>query len=135
MTRWLGLVAPPAPLAQAASATPRPPVGPQPDGLRESFYQVVLIGARRSANNGLTVASPSFLRSTFGLPREDLNDTCRSMTNPRLRDLLRTDDVGPFRVTMLAPTVSSLRKVFAEVQSFEPELYDLLASSARFACA
>ena len=121
-----------APLPQApASGATRPEATPPQEGdsLQDSFDQVVLIGGRRDANAGLTVASPTFLRTTFGLPRQDLNQDCQSMTNPRLRDLLRTEDVGPIRVTMLAPAVASLRQVFAEVQAFEPELYDRLASS------
>lgn len=105
------------------------PLPPPEDSLRDSFDQVVLIGARRAANDGLTVASPRFLESMFGLPRPDLTDECQSMTNPRLVELLRTEDVGPIRVSMLAPAVASLRRIFAEVEAFEPELYNRLASS------
>lgn len=120
------------PLAAPPTQTPLPPrTGgrSRTDGLRDSFDQIVLIGDRKNANTGLTVASPSFLRNTFGLPRPDLTQDCQPMVNPRLRELLRTEDVGPIRVSMLKPAIASLRKVFAEVQAFEPELYDRLASS------
>ncbi|MBT27094.1 MAG: hypothetical protein CML60_11965 [Rhodobacteraceae bacterium] len=119
-----------APRSQPQAAPPsRSGDTPQADGLRNSFDQIVLIGDRRNANEGLTVASPSFLRNTFGLPRPDLTQKCQPMSNPRLRALLSTEDVGPIRVRMLKPAIASLRKVFAEVQAFEPELYDRLASS------
>jgi hypothetical protein len=119
-----------APLAPPPATTPpRSDDTPSADGLRDSFDQIVLIGDRRNTNKGLTVASPSFLRNTFGLPRLDLTQQCQTMSNPRLRDLLRTENVGPIRVRMLKPAIASLRKVFAEVQAFEPELYDRLASS------
>lgn len=113
-----------APVAPVAIPLPAPD-----DSLRDSFDQVVLIGARRAANDGLSVATPTFLESMFGLPRPDLTDECQAMANPRLIDLLRTEDVGPIRVSMLAPAVASLRQIFAEVEAFEPELYNRLASS------
>lgn len=102
---------------------------PRADGLRENFAQVVLIADRQSANEGLSVASPGFLRQTFGLPRSDLNDDCQGLTNPRLRDLIATETVGPIRARLLAPALASLRRVFAEVEAFEPALYDRIASS------
>ena len=117
----------PAPRAPSTGSAGAP--APQTDSLRESFDQVVQIGARRAANEGLSVATPRFLENTFGLPRPDLTDECQSMTNPRLIALLRTEDVGPIRVSMLAPAVASLRQIFAEVEAFEPELYNRLASS------
>lgn len=119
------VAAPPAP--ERTAALP-PPDAPR-DSLRDAFDQVVLIADRRSFNDGLTVASPRFLASTFGLPRQDLNDRCQSMANPRLRDLLRTEDVGPIRARLLAPAIASIRSVFAQVQEFEPELYARIASS------
>lgn len=102
---------------------------PRVDGLSENFAQVVLIADRRSANGGLSVASPAFLSQTFGLPRSDLNDDCQGLTNPRLRDLIATETVGPIRARLLAPALASLRRVFAEVEAFEPELYSRIASS------
>ena len=95
----------------------------------EDYAQVVLIGDRRSVNDGLSLATPSFLRQTFGLPRNDLNDDCQRLTNPRLQDLIAAEPVGPIRVQLLAPAVASLRKVFAEVEALEPELYKRIASS------
>ncbi|WP_299654899.1 M15 family metallopeptidase [uncultured Tateyamaria sp.] len=108
---------------------PSKPSEPKVDELRQNFAQVVLIADRRSANDGLSLATPGFLRRTFGLPRNDLNDQCQSLTNPRLRDLMSSEPVGPIRAQMLAPALASLRQVFAEVEEFEPELYKRIASS------
>lgn len=102
---------------------------PLTDSLRDDFAQVVLIAGRRRANEGLTVASPRFLRDTFGLPDAQLGDECGALTNPRLRDLIATEDVGPIRARLLAPALASLRTVFAEIETFEPELYARIASS------
>ncbi|NSX53697.1 M15 family metallopeptidase [Parasulfitobacter algicola] len=99
------------------------------DSLKDAFAQVVLIADRRSANDGLTVASPSFLSGIFGLPRTDLTDDCQPATNPKLKALLSTEDVGPIRARMVNPALVSLRQVFANVQVFEPELYDRIKSA------
>src|SRR5712691_13388414 len=40
-----------------------------------------------------------------------------------------TEDVGPFRVTGLAPAVSSLREVMAEIRQAEPDVFAGLGSS------
>ncbi|WP_417669501.1 hypothetical protein [Roseibium sp.] len=82
------------------------------DSLKDSFAQVVLIADRRSVNEGLTVASPSFLRDLIGLPREGLTDDCQSATNPKLKGLLQTEDVGPIKARMLEPALVSIRQVF-----------------------
>ncbi|MEJ8472489.1 M15 family metallopeptidase [Roseibium algae] len=99
------------------------------DTLKDSFAQVVLIADRRSANEGLTVSTPSFLRKLIGLPREGLTDDCQSATNPKLKSLLATEDVGPIKARMLRPALASLRQVFANVQVFEPELYARIKSA------
>lgn len=100
-----------------------------PDGLKDSFAQVVLIADRRSANEGLTVATPSFLQDLLGLPRENLTDDCQSATNPKLAELLALENVGPIEARMLRPALMSTRQVFANVKLFEPELYARIKSA------
>nr|WP_321483140.1 M15 family metallopeptidase [uncultured Cohaesibacter sp.] len=104
-------------------------IAPASDSLKDSFAKVVLIADRRNANNGLTVASPSFLSNLLGLPRENLTDDCQQATNPKLATLLKTEDVGPIQARMLEPALISLRQVFANVQVFEPELYTRIKSA------
>lgn len=99
------------------------------DSLKDAFAQVVLIAARRSGNDGLTVAQPSFLAGIFGLPRQDLSDDCQPPTNPKLIKLLAVEDVGPIRARLIAPALVSIRQVFANVQVFEPELYSRIKSA------
>ncbi|MEM1382486.1 MAG: M15 family metallopeptidase [Pseudomonadota bacterium] len=99
------------------------------DTLRDAFAQVVLIANRRNANDGLTAPGPAFLKQMFGLPREDLTDECQPITNPQLKAMLRLEDVGPFQVRMLAPALTSLRRIFANVEQFEPELLARLRSA------
>ncbi|MCD2184668.1 M15 family metallopeptidase [Rhizobium sp. GN54] len=119
----LGLVG-----AQRETA-PEPEVAIASDSLKDSFAQVVLIADRRSANEGLTVPTPSFLQDLLGLPRENLTDDCQSATNPKLAELLSTENVGPIDVRMLRPALISARQVFANVKLFEPELYARIKSA------
>jgi hypothetical protein len=97
----------------------------------DSYAQVVLLAGRRTNNkaDGITVSSPSFLIETFGLPRESLSDDCEPMTNPRLKDLLVTEDVGPIRVSMLKPAVESMRRVFEKIKETDATLYDRISTA------
>ncbi len=99
------------------------------NGLVDIYTQVVNIANRREVNAGLTNSSSSYLVSVFGPPRENLTQECQPMTNPLLKDLVVTRDVGPIRVTMLEPAIISLQQVFKNVQVFEPELYDRISTA------
>ncbi|MFA3916459.1 M15 family metallopeptidase [Ruegeria hyattellae] len=94
-----------------------------PNEIIDAYAQVVLIADRNNVNDGLQLARPSFLRETFGLPREDLSNDCQSMTNERLKSKLVLEEVGPVRVRMLKPAVESLRDVFDNIQRTDPDLY------------
>ncbi len=97
----------------------------------DSYAQVVLLAGRRTNNKaeGITVSSPSFLVETFGLPRESLSDDCEPMTNPTLKALLVTEDVGPIRVSMLKPAVESMRRVFEQIKATDATLYDRISTA------
>ena len=91
--------------------------------IRDSYAQVVLIGGRRKLNEGLQIASPSYLEGVFGKPRANLTSTCQGMTNDRLRSKLRTAQVGPVRVRMLEPALESLGAIFEKIKATDPDLY------------
>jgi hypothetical protein len=95
-----------------------------PNTIANAYADIVQIAARRAINTELTVATPAFLVEFLGLPRGDLSDTCQPMTNPALREMLVTEDVGPIRVQMLRPAIDSLREVFEQVRRTDPDLYD-----------
>ena len=95
----------------------------------DSYAQVVVIPDRRRLNEGLTVATPSFLEGLLGRPRDTLSDDCEPMTNEALRTRLVLTEVGPIRVRMLEPAVESLARVFEQVQRTDPDLYDRIGSA------
>jgi len=102
---------------------PFAPIGEGPNEIIDAYAQVVLIADRREVNGDLRIASPSYLTSVFGLPRQDLSDDCQPMTNERLRGKLRIEQVGPVRVQMLEPAIESLRSVFEKIERTDPDLY------------
>lgn len=99
------------------------------DSLASSYAQIVQIADRREVNSGLRNSGSSYLVGLFGLPRPDLSENCQSMTNPLLKDMVKTENVGPIRVTMLEPALLSLRQVFRNVKIFEPELYGRISTA------
>ena len=112
---------PPPQLGGEPNATPTPPTGP--NDIIDAYAQVVLIANRRQVNGAINVAGPRFLEEFLGRPRENLSDNCDPMTNPKLRDMLKTESVGPIRVSMLQPAMDSLRRVFENVKNTDPDLY------------
>ncbi|MBB95321.1 MAG: hypothetical protein CML68_12105 [Rhodobacteraceae bacterium] len=100
----------------------RPDTGADNDIL-DAYAQVVLIANRRQVNKGLQVAGPDYLEARLGRPREVLSDSCEAMTNVSLASKLVTEQVGPIRVRMLQPAIDSLRRVFANVEGADPDLY------------
>jgi hypothetical protein len=104
-------------------ADPFAPIDQGPNDIIDAYAQVVLIADRREVNGDLRIASPSYLTSVFGLPRENLSDQCQPMTNDRLRSKLRIEQVGPIRVQMLEPAIESLRAVFERIEQTDPDLY------------
>jgi hypothetical protein len=97
--------------------------------IADSYAQTVLIAGRRGINEGLTVSRPSFLIEMFGLPREQLSDDCEPMTNPKLKEMLITGDVGPIRVSMLRPAVESMTRVFEKVKAVDVDLYNRISTA------
>ncbi|MCB1339512.1 MAG: M15 family metallopeptidase [Pseudooceanicola sp.] len=103
--------------------------GNGPNAILDSYAQVVLIANRTDVNNGLEVAGPDYLEAKLGRPREVLTDTCEAMTNEALKAKLVLEEVGPIRVRMLQPAVDSLRRVFANVERADPDLYARINTS------
>ncbi|WP_083100463.1 M15 family metallopeptidase [Pseudophaeobacter leonis] len=109
---------------EASSAEAEREIWDQTEGADLDYAQVVLIADRVNVNRGLRVTGGKYLTERLGRPREDLNDTCQSMTNPNLKDKLVTEQVGPIRVSMLRPAIESLKVVFENIRAADPDLYN-----------
>ena len=99
------------------------------NAIGDAYAQVVLIANRRTVNKSISVASPSFLEGFLGRPREVLSDDCEPMTNPKLKELLIVEQVGPIKVQMLRPALDSLKRVFEKVEAADPDLYARISTA------
>ncbi len=77
-------------------------------------------------NDGLTSANQTTMLSAFGNPGTP--DPGCGTSSAALQPLMKTANVGPFRVTGFGPAVDALTRVFAAVQTALPDLYQLLGT-------
>lgn len=88
-----------------------------------------------SINQGLTSPSEEFMTTILGkpitpAPSSQPVDGCypNKQVNAKIKNLLVTENVGPFRVTGLKPAVEVLKRIFAKVKKQEPGLHAQLAT-------
>jgi hypothetical protein len=78
--------------------------------------------ARDRFNKGVTQPRNKTMLALLGRPREDLGTDCRGITNPRLKALVETRQIGPIKATMLKPALDSLERIVAKLQADEPDI-------------
>lgn len=84
---------------------------------------------QESFNRGLTQPRNAVMLEVLGRPRESFSTDCQPVTNPRLRDLLETREVGPIKVTMVRPALDSLERIVEQLRTEEPEIYAALGTA------
>ncbi|HJQ55386.1 MAG TPA: M15 family metallopeptidase [Vineibacter sp.] len=131
---WQRLNGAGAPGAPGAPVSPSPPASPGSAGFAASMTQTAPRPAAGTFNSGLTAVSNSWMRQNFGMPRETFSQECQPITNPTLRRNVVSDSVGPFSVTGLRPAVDSLKQVFAEINTAQPDLYRLMGTAGMLCC-
>ena len=82
-----------------------------------------LIPIPAGINPGLNAARQITMKTLLGTPRGNFSKECKPVTNSILKALMRTEDVGHFKVTGLAPMIEVLRAVFADIKEEEPEVF------------
>ncbi|UYY57222.1 M15 family metallopeptidase [Sphingomonas sp. S2-65] len=108
--------------AQAAAPTPAP-------NSSSSFLTKLPRPPRTSLNKGLHSPGNTLLLGKYGAPRQNYSQNDQPITNEKLKRMMTTEHVGPFKVTGMAPAVASLRQVFADVQAQMPTLYNALGTA------
>lgn len=78
--------------------------------------------ARDRFNKGVTQPRNKTMLALLGRPREDLGTDCRGITNPRLKALVETRQIGPIKATMLKPALDSLERIVTKLQEDEPDI-------------
>jgi D-alanyl-D-alanine carboxypeptidase len=85
--------------------------------------------ARNRFNKGVTQPRNKTMLALLGRPREDLGTDCRTITNPKLKNLVETRQVGPIKATMLKPALDSLQRVVDKLKADEPDIYAKLGTA------
>jgi hypothetical protein len=86
-----------------------------------------LIPVPQGVNPQLSPAKQSTLMEFFGAPGAPTR-ACSDVTSEKLKQLIATRDVGPFKATGLAPALDAIARVMNRVKSELPELYGQLRS-------
>jgi D-alanyl-D-alanine carboxypeptidase len=86
-----------------------------------------------SINRGVTAARQATMLDIFGRPCF-LNAECTAVTNEKVKRLLVTRDVGPFRVQGIRPVLEVLTRIFAAVKRDEPELFKVVGTAGVLCC-
>lgn len=92
-----------------------------------------LVPIPKGINKGVTNAKQRTMLDIFGRPGA-LSEECTPVTSQKVKKLLVTADVGPFRVTGIKPAVDALKRVFLKVQQEEPELFKVLGTAGMLCC-
>lgn len=85
--------------------------------------------ARERFNKGVTQPRNKTMLALLGRPREDLGTDCRTITNPKLKDLVETRQIGPIKATMLKPALDSLTRILEKLKTDEPDIYAKLGTA------
>lgn len=109
------------------SPSPVPPISPIP-GNSGDYTRLEAKPLRDSVNQGLTSPSATVMRGLLGTPGA-LTTDCSSVTNPNLKRLIVTQNVGPFTATGLKPAIETLRDIFTNVKRENPQLFSQLGSA------
>lgn len=100
--------------------------------MSKAYTRLVPKPSPSSINSGLSNLKASTCARVLGVPsKEKAGTSCIAVSklNPKLREKIVTEDVGPFRVTGHRAAVASLRRVFLHVKASDPELYEALGSA------
>lgn len=89
-------------------------------GIEAPTEKMLLAKAR--FNKGVTQPGNRVMLEVLGHPRQSYGTDCQPVTNPRIKALLETRQIGPIRVTMVKPALDSLERIFKQLEQDEPDL-------------
>ncbi|MCV2890330.1 M15 family metallopeptidase [Ruegeria aquimaris] len=88
-----------------------------------------MILAKSRFNAGITQPKNRVMLDILGHPRDSYSTECQPVSNPRLKSLLETRQIGPIRVTMVRPALDSLERIMAQLQTSEPDIYAAMGTA------
>ncbi len=79
--------------------------------------------AKTRFNKGITQPRNKTMLALLGNPRDSYSTDCQPVTNPALKALQETRQIGPIKVTMLKPALDSLERVLNRLKESDPDIY------------
>ncbi|MDI3337743.1 M15 family metallopeptidase [Defluviimonas aestuarii] len=94
----------------------------------EALTEAMLL-AKTRFNKGVTQPKNRVMMEVLGAPRDNYSTDCQSVTNPRLKALMETRQIGPIRVTMLRPALDSLERIMDRLNQSDPDIHDKIGTA------
>lgn len=85
--------------------------------------------AKARFNKGITQPGNRIMLEVLGHPRSSYSTNCQPVTDPHLKSLLETRQIGPIRVTMIKPALDSLERVYGRLLKEEPDIAQHLGTA------
>ena len=79
--------------------------------------------AKTRFNKNITQPRNRVMMELLGPPRDSYSTDCQPVTNPRLKSLMETRQIGPIKVTMLKPALDSLERILARLKETDPDIH------------
>lgn len=79
--------------------------------------------AKTRFNKGITQPRNAVMQEVFGPPRDSYSTECQGVTNPRLKAMLETREVGGVKVTMIRPALDSFQRVMDRLAKSDPDIF------------
>lgn len=94
---------------------------------KDMTEQMILADER--FNKNISQPRNRIMREVLGNPRQTYGVNCQSVTNPSLRALLETRQVGPIKVTMIRPALDSLERIMKRLEEQEPDIHAAIGTA------
>ena len=94
----------------------------------EDLTEAMLL-AKTRFNKGITQPRNKTMMEILGPPRDNYNTDCQAVTNPRLKGLMETRQIGPITVTMLKPALDSLERIMNRLKETDPDIYEKVGTA------
>lgn len=88
-----------------------------------------MILAKTRFNKNITQPRNKTMLAILGNPRDSYSTDCQPITNPKLKALLETRQIGPIKVTMLRPALESLERVMNRLKETDPDIYEKVGTA------